>query len=145
MCFSAEVSYAAAGILLPLGTVSIYKAYQTDRRYVAICTLPLLFGLQQLFEGLVWTGGEAGDMAAVAADPQQLHSDRRKFGQKPVIDLRFQCEVVAHQCLDPPGAIGRTLRCAVRDHGNLDIGKPNRHTIARRAFWAVDEMAIGTL
>lgn len=65
MCFSAEVSYAAAAVLLPLGTVSIYKAYQTDRRYLAICTLPLLFGLQQLFEGLVWTGGEAGDMAAV--------------------------------------------------------------------------------
>lgn len=65
MCFSAEVSYAAAAVLLPLGTLSIYKAYRTDRRYMAICTLPLLFGLQQLFEGLVWTGGEAGDMAAV--------------------------------------------------------------------------------
>lgn len=65
MCFSAEVSYATAAVLLPLGIISIYKAYQTDRRYVAICTLPLLFGLQQLFEGFVWTGGEAGDMAAV--------------------------------------------------------------------------------
>lgn len=65
MCFSAEVSYAAAAILLPLGAVSLYKAYQTDRRYVAICTLPMLFGLQQLFEGLVWTAGEAGDMAEV--------------------------------------------------------------------------------
>lgn len=65
MCFSAEVSYAAAAVLLPLGIISIYKAYQTDRRYLAICTLPFLFGLQQLFEGLVWTAGEAGDMAGV--------------------------------------------------------------------------------
>ena len=41
------------------------KAYRVDRRYLAICALPSLFGLQQLFEGLVWLGGEAGDVTAV--------------------------------------------------------------------------------
>lgn len=32
---------------------------------MAICALPFLFGLQQLFEGLVWMGGESENMAAV--------------------------------------------------------------------------------
>jgi len=65
MCFSAEASLSAAALLLPAGAVSVYKAYRTDRRYLAICALPFLFGLQQLFEGMVWRAGEAGDMAAV--------------------------------------------------------------------------------
>lgn len=65
MCFSAEASFTAAALLLPVGVVSATKAWRTDRRYVAICALPILFGLQQLSEGLVWTAGEAGNMAAV--------------------------------------------------------------------------------
>ncbi len=65
MCFSATASYTAATLLIPAGVASVYKAYQTDRRYIALCALPFLFGLQQLFEGLVWTSGESGDMLAV--------------------------------------------------------------------------------
>ncbi len=57
MCFSAEASYAAAAVLLPAGVVASHRAYQTNRKYVAIAALPFFFGLQQLFEGLVWTGG----------------------------------------------------------------------------------------
>ena len=66
MCFSAAASFTAATLLLPAGVASVYKAYQTDRCYLALCTLPFLFGLQQLFEGQVWTTGASGDMAAVA-------------------------------------------------------------------------------
>lgn len=65
MCFSATASFTAATLLLPAGLASMYKAYQTDRRYLAICTLPLLFGIQQLFEGLVWIGDASGDMTEV--------------------------------------------------------------------------------
>ena len=65
MCFSATASFTAATLLLPAGVVSVTKAYRTDRRYLAVCALPFLFGLQQMFEGLVWTAGEAGNMAAV--------------------------------------------------------------------------------
>ena len=50
---------------MPAGLVSMYKAYRVDRRFVAICALPILLALQQLFEGLVWIGGEAGNVAAV--------------------------------------------------------------------------------
>ena len=65
MCFSAEVSYTAAALLLPAGIVSLSKAWRTDRRYLAICALPFLFGLQQLFEGLVWNAGAVHDSGAV--------------------------------------------------------------------------------
>lgn len=41
------------------------KAYQTERRYLPLCALPFLFGLQQLFEGLVWTSGQSNDIAAM--------------------------------------------------------------------------------
>jgi len=47
MCFSAEASFTAAAVLVPAGAVSMVRAYKTDRRYLPIATLPLLFGLQQ--------------------------------------------------------------------------------------------------
>lgn len=56
MCFSAEVSFTAAAILLPAGAIGVQRAYRTDRRYLPFAALPIFFGLQQLFEGLVWTG-----------------------------------------------------------------------------------------
>ena len=56
MCFSAEASYAAAAVLLPAGGLAMQRAYATNRNYLPIAALPLFFGLQQLFEGLVWTG-----------------------------------------------------------------------------------------
>lgn len=65
MCFSAEASFTAAASLIPAGGLSVYLAYRTDRRFVPLCTLPLLFGVQQLFEGFVWTSGAAGDLQAV--------------------------------------------------------------------------------
>jgi hypothetical protein len=46
----------AAAILLPTGAMAMHRAHRTDRRYLPFATLPLFFGLQQLFEGLVWTG-----------------------------------------------------------------------------------------
>jgi hypothetical protein len=56
MCFSAEASFTAAAILLPAGAIGVQRAYRTDRRYLPFAALPIFFGLQQLFEGLVWTG-----------------------------------------------------------------------------------------
>ncbi|MBX9864964.1 MAG: hypothetical protein K2Y42_19655 [Hyphomicrobium sp.] len=56
MCFSAEASYTAAAVLLPAGGFAIQRAYHTNQNYLPIAALPLFFGLQQLFEGLVWTG-----------------------------------------------------------------------------------------
>ena len=65
MCFSEEASLTAAVILIPAGGLSLWRAWRSDRRYLALGALPLLFGLQQLFEGLVWRSGESGNMADV--------------------------------------------------------------------------------
>lgn len=63
MCFSAEASFTAAAILIPAGAASMTLAWRRDVRFVPLCTLPLLFGLQQLMEGFVWTSGAAGDVS----------------------------------------------------------------------------------
>jgi hypothetical protein len=55
MCFSAEASFTAAAVLLPAGGFAIKRAYQTNHNYLPIAALPLFFGFQQVFEGLVWT------------------------------------------------------------------------------------------
>ena len=54
MCFSAETSFIAAAALVPTGLLTMTCAYNTDRRYFPLATLPLLFGLQQAMEGMVW-------------------------------------------------------------------------------------------
>ena len=58
MCFSAEASFITAAVLLPAGTYAMAKAGRSDPRYLPFATLPFLFGLQQLFEGLVWSAGQ---------------------------------------------------------------------------------------
>lgn len=58
MCFSATASFTATAVLVPTGMISVYRAAKADQRYVAIGALPLLFGIQQLFEGVVWIAGE---------------------------------------------------------------------------------------
>lgn len=65
MCFSPEVSFAAAAVLLPAGATAMSLAWKRDRRYLALCTLPLLFGIQQFLEGMVWLS---------AADPGLLRA-----------------------------------------------------------------------
>lgn len=57
---SAEASYAAAAVLIPAGVVAIRRAAKVSTDYVLIAALPMLFGLQQLAVGLVWTSGEGG-------------------------------------------------------------------------------------
>ena len=60
MCFSPEVSFTAAAVLLPAGGYAMAQAWRTDRRYLALCALPLLFGAQQFLEGMVWISGDGG-------------------------------------------------------------------------------------
>ena len=61
MCFSAAASLAAAAILAPAGVLGVHRAYRVDRRYLALATLPLLFSMQQLLEGLVWIAGRTAE------------------------------------------------------------------------------------
>lgn len=52
MCFSAPVSFAAAGILAATGTASVRRARGTPAKWFA--AIPLLFSIQQLIEGFQW-------------------------------------------------------------------------------------------
>lgn len=52
MCFSATASFVSAGALLTVGTgLAIINRSQTHKMFVII---PVLFGLQQASEGVVW-------------------------------------------------------------------------------------------
>jgi hypothetical protein len=52
MCFSASVSFAAGTALLAVGAVTLKKAGQ--RSELAYAAIPLLFGVQQILEGVLW-------------------------------------------------------------------------------------------
>lgn len=58
MCFSSEISITAAVILLPAGAAAVSRAFGTDRRYLPIALLPLMFGIQQAFEAGVWIASD---------------------------------------------------------------------------------------
>lgn len=52
MCFSATASFIAGGVLSATGIVTIRKA--KTKAEVPFASIPLLFGIQQLIEGVVW-------------------------------------------------------------------------------------------
>ncbi|HTN41352.1 MAG TPA: DUF6629 family protein [Asticcacaulis sp.] len=52
MCFSAPVSFAASAMLLVIGTAAVRAARYP--RQIPLATIPLLFGMQQGAEGVLW-------------------------------------------------------------------------------------------
>jgi len=52
MCFSATASFTAAAVLSAAGIASIKKA--PHKRDWFLAAIPLLFGIQQFFEGMIW-------------------------------------------------------------------------------------------
>ena len=52
MCFSASVSFAAGTSLLAVGVFTVKKARHRDE--LPFAAIPLLFGVQQLIEGVLW-------------------------------------------------------------------------------------------
>jgi len=54
MCFSATASFVTSGVLLPVGVHCLLKARSVAPGYSPIAAFPLLFGIQQFFEGLLW-------------------------------------------------------------------------------------------
>ena len=65
MCFSATVSYGAAVVLVTTGLYAIQQARRLQPPYWNLWALmPVLFGIQQAFEGRVWQELDAGDTSA---------------------------------------------------------------------------------
>ncbi len=61
ICFSSPASFAAAVVLLPLGAIAIQQTRRRQRpELLPLAMMPILFGLQQAMEGLVWLALEAG-------------------------------------------------------------------------------------
>ncbi len=71
MCFSATVSYSTAAVLVSAGAYAIHHARRLpNRHWLLWAAIPLLFGVQQTFEGMVWRQLDAGH--AEAAVPYAL-------------------------------------------------------------------------
>ena len=56
MCFSAEASFGLGAGLIVTGGVCVRTAWKRSPTHVPLAATPLLFGVQQLCEGLVWVG-----------------------------------------------------------------------------------------
>ena len=52
MCFSASASFAAGASLLAIGAITISRAKRKSE--LPFAAIPLLFGVQQILEGIVW-------------------------------------------------------------------------------------------
>lgn len=61
MCFSPEVSFGAAAILIPTGVYCLRTAARRYPRLWPIALVPCVFGIQQAVEGVVWVGLKSGN------------------------------------------------------------------------------------
>jgi hypothetical protein len=64
MCFSASISYGTAAVLAGTGVYAVQQARQLPRPYLLWALIPVLFGIQQAFEGAVWQALAAGNVPA---------------------------------------------------------------------------------
>ncbi|MEO7924698.1 MAG: DUF6629 family protein [Chitinophagaceae bacterium] len=62
MCFSATASFGASAILGTIGIITVTKARTKPQRVFG--TIPLLFAVQQLTEGLLWLSLKDNDLAS---------------------------------------------------------------------------------
>lgn len=61
MCFSATASFSTSVILVPIGIYCLLKSSGFKIPYWTFAVIPLIFGIQQFFEGLVWLVVGSGD------------------------------------------------------------------------------------
>jgi len=65
MCFSATASFTTALVLVPVGVYCVKKSVSLQKAYWLFALIPIFFGIQQFFEGLVWLGLESDDAGMV--------------------------------------------------------------------------------
>jgi hypothetical protein len=58
MCFSAGASFAGSALISAIGVATVKKARKPEQRLFA--AIPLLFGFQQLAEGILWVTLRSG-------------------------------------------------------------------------------------
>jgi hypothetical protein len=62
MCFSATASFGASAVLGAVGIIAVTKARSKPQK--AFATIPLIFAVQQVTEGLLWLSLSNNDIAA---------------------------------------------------------------------------------
>src|SRR5262249_46083611 len=65
MCFAPEASFALGGVLLGAGAHCVRTAARRNRSWLLLAVTPVLFGVQQVSEGLVWVGLRGEEAALV--------------------------------------------------------------------------------
>lgn len=64
MCFSAAASFTSAALLMPLGLTAVARSWRDHRpELLPLALMPVVFGMQQAMEGLVWLGLNHGPAA----------------------------------------------------------------------------------
>ncbi len=61
MCFSAQTSFGLCAILLPVSAYCVHSALAKNKALLSLGIIPLIFGVQQFCEGIVWTGIDRND------------------------------------------------------------------------------------
>jgi uncharacterized protein DUF6629 len=61
MCFSAQASFGTSAVLLPAGIYCLRSATVKNRDYLPLASIPVIFGIQQFCEGMVWVGLQRND------------------------------------------------------------------------------------
>ena len=72
MCFSATASFVAGGVLSATGGVLLARTRRNQD--LPLASIPLLFGVQQIIEGIVWISFSSPAVNAVAAYAYTLFS-----------------------------------------------------------------------
>lgn len=65
MCFSANVSFTTAAVLIPVGAYCLTTSRNTGAGWMAFAVYPMFFGLQQFMEGIVWRGIDMGNLGLI--------------------------------------------------------------------------------
>lgn len=65
MCFSATASFSAVALLVPAGVYCAARGARLRSAYWVMGLLPLMFGIQQAAEGVVWLAINGGDAAVM--------------------------------------------------------------------------------
>ena len=65
MCFSATASFSLSALLISTGIFSVIAAYKFNKNYLMLALIPLVFGVQQGIEGMIWQQLMAGQLISV--------------------------------------------------------------------------------
>jgi len=60
MCFSATASFTLSTVLVSTGLISIFIAHKFNKNYLVMALMPIILGVQQALEGVIWLNSSSG-------------------------------------------------------------------------------------